>query len=157
MKNKLLILLFFTSNFLIAQQEIEFFGIKYRTTTKNNYHIYNATNNKFDAFVNYGHDLGKKTKLFYHLSYHSFSLNTVLISENTLLDAVYFDPSIPDYDLVNIASGITNNFKNQWSLTNITSFTFSDDFNSSNLNSHHYFRSFSYLICGFYDENSRSE
>jgi hypothetical protein len=138
------LLLNLLSNFIFAQQEIEIVGIKYRTTTKNDYDIYNSKNNKLDAFVNYGHDLGKKTKLFYHLSYHNINLNSTIVPES-ILHATFNYPSIPNFSFINIASGMTNMFKNQWSLTNIASFTFSDDFNNEILKPHNYFRSFSYL------------
>jgi len=128
-----------------SQSEIEIIGIKYRTTTKNNYYIYKSNNNKFDAFVNYGHDLGKKSKLFYHVSYHSFSLNTEVNPDIIILDDSYYQPSIPDYEFVNLAIGMTNNLKNNWTLNNIFAYTISDDFNETNLNQHNYFRSFSYL------------
>ncbi len=128
-----------------SQSEIEIVGVKYRTTTKSNYNIYNSNNNKFEAFINYGNDLGEKTKLFYHASYHSFSLNTEVNTDKIILDDMYYYPSIPDYEFINLAIGMTNNLKNNWSINNIFAYTISDDFNEVNLNQHKYFRTFSYL------------
>jgi len=144
MKTYFSFLLVFFNTILFAQQEIEIAGVKNRITTSNDYSIYNSNNNKFDAFINYGHDLGQKTKMFYHLSYHTISLNSKIVPE-AILHTTFYYPSIPNFSFINVASGMTNELKNKWSLTNIASFTFLDDFNNDILKSHNYFRSFSYL------------
>lgn len=136
----------FTSVF--AQQEIEIIGVQYRATNTSNYfeNSYLAKNNKLDAFINYGNDLGDKTKLFYHISYHTLNLNTSLNTENISFDDITYSEKIPNFYFMNFAAGMTNKFKKNWSLTNIVNYSYSDDNSKETfLKQHAYYKSFSYL------------
>jgi len=139
--------IFLISNLLFSQSEIEIIGVKYTITTQNKYYnnVYSSNNNKLDAFVNYGHDLGKENKLFYHISYHNFDINTVINNDELVIDDSTYYSNIPSFSFVDFATGMTNKFSKNWSLTNIINLTITDDFNDGILQSHHYFRTFSYL------------
>ncbi len=127
-----------------SQSEIDIAGIKYASSTFGNYYddIYSSKINKAAIFLNYGHDVGKKTNLFYHASYHTINLDTQINSDNIIADDFNLYQEIPNYSFINLAVGMTNKLKNNWSLNNILSLTFSDN---EKLKSHHYFRSFSYF------------
>lgn len=127
-----------------SQSETEVAGINYNYFTKSNYYknSYKSSLTKIDAFINYGHDLGKKNELFYHLSFQNFDFDTEINSTNIPQDDFVL---IPNYSLVTLATGMKNNFKNNWNLTNILSLTFANDISKTNLKSNNYFRTFSFV------------
>lgn len=147
MQQKLFLLFFFLVIISYSQSEIEVIGINYNYFSKSNYNdnIYNSSTTKLDAFINYGHDLGEKSELFYHGSFQNFDTHTTINSENIPQDDFLLFPSIPDYSLITLATGMKNNLKNDWNLTNILSLTFANDISADYLNSNNYFRTFSFI------------
>ena len=143
---KSILVFFLVCNIVIyAQQETEIIGVNYNYISSSSYqdNIYNNATNKLDAFVNYGHDLGKKTKLFYHISYQNFDFKTKVNYAIIPQDILIF-PKIPNYSLLTLASGMTNKLKNNLKLTNIFTFTFANG-KEDLLKTNNYFRTFSYL------------
>lgn len=130
-----------------SQSETEVAGINYNYFTKSNYYknSYKSSLTKMDAFINYGHDLGKKSELFYHLSFQNFDYDTKINSTNIPQDDFVLTPNIPNHSLVTLATGMKNKLKNNWNLTNIFSLTFANDIANTNLNSNNYFRTFSFI------------
>ena len=136
----LLILMNYISFF--AQFETDIIGVNYSNYTKSDYGNYTSATQKMEAFVNYGHDLGEKSELFYHISYLNFNLDTNLNEE-----ILYYDmpTSIPDYTILNLATGMKNQLKNKWNLTNFLTVSFTNDFSKNKLDATNFYRSFSFI------------
>jgi hypothetical protein len=144
-KNILFLITIIISNFLLfSQTETEIIGVNYSNYSRSDYNdkIYESATKKVDAFINYGHDIGKKSKLFYHASYQNFEVDTKINYIIIPQDSFLF-PSIPDYSIFTFATGMNNELKNNWNLTNILSFTIANDISKDKLNSNNYFRTFS--------------
>ena len=141
----IVLLFFFITVSIFSQSETEVIGVNYSTYQKSNYIFFTSTTQKIDAFVNYGHKIGKKSKLFYHVSYQNFNIDTDMNFDISLQEDIIFLPKIPNYDLLTFATGLENSLKNNWNLTNFITYTIADDFSDDILNNNHYFRTFSFL------------
>ncbi len=167
--HQLILLFFFINISVFSQSEIEVFGVNYNSYQKSNYfnNLFTTKTQKIDAFINYGHKIGKKSKLFYHVSYQNFNIDTAINFDTLLLNDIIFLPKIPNYDLLTFATGLENRLKNKWNLTNFITYTISDDFFDDKLNSNHYFRTFSFIkkkksdnityAFGIYTDNIKDE
>jgi hypothetical protein len=147
MKKVIYLVLFFISFSVFSQSEIDIVGINYSLFTKSDYNnkIYNSATNKINSFINYGHDFDKKTKLFYHISYQNFNIETKTNFFIIPADDFILFPEIPNYSLITVAIGMENKLNNNWNLTNFITFTLADDISSEELSNNNYFRTFSYV------------
>ncbi len=140
MKTKFILLLSIVFKIGFSQTETEVAGITYHYFSKADYNdkTANSFTNKLETFVNYGHNLGTKTTLFYHVDFKKFIINTSLDT-----NAMY--PKIASHELLTTAIGMKNTLKKNWSLVTIFTNTFSDDFSKNNLDKMSYIRSFLYV------------
>lgn len=127
-----------------SQTQIDIIGVNYSLSNQSNYlnKTYAANASNMDVFINYGNDLGKKVKVFYHLSYYKKMFNTQFI-DYSIDDETTIYNKIPNFYYMNFAVGMTNKFNNNWRLTNIINYSFSN--NNDVLVSHSYYKSFTYL------------
>jgi hypothetical protein len=141
MRISLKFLLFLIPTLLFAQLETEVIGVNYSTYSKSNYadDLYTSSSQKIDVFANYAHDLGKNSKLFYHISYQNFILPT---KTNYIDGFERLFPKVPNYSVTTLAVGMKNELTKKWKLTNFVTYGISSN---SILKNEGYFRTFSFL------------
>jgi len=147
MKNVFFIPILLLSFLGFSQLETEILSVNYSNYSNSSYYdkIFSSTTQKMDVAITYGHDLGKKSSLFYYATYQKFNFAKKTDNQYTIYDDLKFYKPIPNYELLTFATGLKNKFKNNWSLTNFITYTFADDFNKGLLNKTQYYRSFSFL------------